>query len=434
MHTAIEGEHLVLEAVGTDLVPDVRRGCAVCVRILDRQHQPESAHVRDEAVFAHEFGQAAFQVCALFDAIFENVTLLKFVQDGQGRGRGDRIAAESRPVHAGMPFFHDLGGAHDRTHRQTSRDRLAECHDVRHDAEVLAGEHFAGPPVAGLNLVENQQDPILIAEGAKTQKEVARGDEITALALNRLDENRGDRLRRDDVPEEILYIVQAVFCSGLLVKALGTEIFAGICREIDAAHMRLVEFPIFGIRSRNRGGADCAAVEGAFERDDRRPLGVCLRELDRPVRRLRAAVRKEDRAKLPGHDPGEASGEMQCRLIVHQIERRGDERLRLLLYRLDDPRVAVAERVDRDPLNKVEILVSVLRGQVAAFAACDNKVGGLGKGGTQIGLVIFEFHVTILLSSGVPLIFFVRRRRQKQNKKDADLLIDRLKVKSRNFH
>ena len=70
---------------------------------------------------------------------------------------------------------------------------LAEGEDVGLDAELLEGPHRAGDADAGLHLVEDEQELVLVGErgagcGRNSRAEVV----VAALALDRLDDERRD--------------------------------------------------------------------------------------------------------------------------------------------------------------------------------------------------------------------------------------------------
>ena len=74
---------------------------------------------------------------------------------------------------------------------------LATRDEVGLDAEVLHREHAAGAAEAGLHLVGDQHDAVLVADLAQAAQVLGAGRHEAALALHGLDDDRGHRLRRD---------------------------------------------------------------------------------------------------------------------------------------------------------------------------------------------------------------------------------------------
>ncbi len=67
---------------------------------------------------------------------------------------------------------------------------LGEGEDVRLDAEVLEGPPAAGGAEAGLHLVEDEQELVLVGELAQPAEELGAEVVVAALALDRLDDER----------------------------------------------------------------------------------------------------------------------------------------------------------------------------------------------------------------------------------------------------
>ena len=65
------------------------------------------------------------------------------------------------------------------------------------DPVVLDREELARAAEAGLHLVDDEHDPVLVADPAHALEELRRRDDEAALALDRLDHDRGDVLGRD---------------------------------------------------------------------------------------------------------------------------------------------------------------------------------------------------------------------------------------------
>ena len=120
----------------------------------------------------------------------DEALLLDHVEDGERSRLRYRVAdvrAADRRV-AGR--VHDLRAAEHAGERQAAGDRLRDDHQVRLDAVVLDREHPAGAAEAGLNLVDDQHDAVLVADAANARHELRRADDEAAFALHRLDDDR----------------------------------------------------------------------------------------------------------------------------------------------------------------------------------------------------------------------------------------------------
>ncbi len=69
-------------------------------------------------------------------------------------------------------------------------------------AVVLDGPHLPGTPDARLHLVGDEQDPVLVADVAQLGEPLRRWDDVAALALNRLDDDRGHVFGGSEVLED----------------------------------------------------------------------------------------------------------------------------------------------------------------------------------------------------------------------------------------
>ena len=154
---------------------------------------------------------------------------------------------------------------------------------------------------------------------------------------------------------------------------------------VEAVHRRAKAFEIFG----GAGGSQRrqrAAVEGAFEGDDAIALGMALggvifaRDLDGAFHRLGAGIAEE-------HEVGKALFAQPRRelLAVRALEqvRHVPELRRLLLQRLDQMRMRVAERIHRNAGGEVEIALAIGRDQPGALAALEAEIGP-GENGKQM--------------------------------------------------
>ena len=108
--------------------------------------------------------------------------------EGRGRGRADRVATIGPAVRAGRPLVHQRAIRDDGRHRHAGGESLGGGHDVRHDVEVLVGPHLAGAPHAGLDLVQDQHDAVLVAQRAHHLEPALGRDEVATLADDGLDQ------------------------------------------------------------------------------------------------------------------------------------------------------------------------------------------------------------------------------------------------------
>ncbi len=127
--------------------------CGIAVLDLGKlllEQQPDPAHPLEEAVGEHHVEHCA------------------------GRRHGERIAAEGRAVGPHRHALGRLGGGEAGAEREAAAERLREPHDVGSDAAALIGEQLAGAADAGLHLVEDQEQPVIVAELAQHAQELRR--------------------------------------------------------------------------------------------------------------------------------------------------------------------------------------------------------------------------------------------------------------------
>uniref|UniRef100_UPI00311E444F hypothetical protein n=1 Tax=Thauera sp. SDU_THAU2 TaxID=3136633 RepID=UPI00311E444F len=82
-------------------------------------------------------------------------------------GHGQRIAAIGRAVRAGRHAGSGLGRRQTGAEREATADALGHRHDVGRDARPFVGEEPARAADAGLDLVEDQQQAVFVAEPAQ---------------------------------------------------------------------------------------------------------------------------------------------------------------------------------------------------------------------------------------------------------------------------
>ena len=124
-------------------------------------------------------------------------------------------------------------------------------------------------------------------------------------------------------------------------------------------------------------------MKGALEGDDAVALGVAAHiliaagDLDGAFHRLGAGIAEE-------HEVGEGRGAQPLRqpLGLGNLEQVRDvpDLVGLRIERLDEARMRVAQRIDRDAGGEIEIALAVRRDQPNAFAPLESEIGpGIGR-------------------------------------------------------
>src|SRR5258706_500499 len=98
---------------------------------------------------------------------------------------------ESLSMSAPGPLLHDGALGHHHADGHAGAQALRQCHDVRRHIPMLACEHLAGAPDARLNLIEDQENTVAVAEFAQARKKSVGGNEVAPLPLDGPDENGG---------------------------------------------------------------------------------------------------------------------------------------------------------------------------------------------------------------------------------------------------
>ena len=228
-------------------------------------------------------------------------------------------------------------------------------------------EELAGTAGADLDLVEHEEDALLVAQVTQALQELLGSRTHAALALDGLGQDGADVFIHDVL-------------DGLEVVELG----------IAEAGGQGLEVAVDGILTGGRASREGAAVEGVLHRDDDEALGMAVilgvlaGELDLAFVGLGAGVGKEDLIKAAVLDD-ELRG-LDGGLIV-EVVGAVEDGLRTLLQALDDGGMAVAETVDGDAADEIEVLVAVLVEDVDALAALH------GDGHTDV--VAVEVLVTV---------------------------------------
>ena len=324
---------------------------------LDREHRAEAAYLADlgPALLPGEHPRA--DRLADRGRALEQPLVLDHVEHRQRGREGDRVADVGAADAADDGRVHDLGPAEHARERQAVGDRLRDADQVGLDARVLDPEEPAGAAEARLHLVDDQDDPVAVADRADTFDELGRRDDEPAFALHRLEHDRGDALGPDRGRECLLERAERVLGRH---AAVGVRERHPVDLGRERAEARLVGVHLRGERQREQR----APVERALERDHRRAARVGARELDGVLDGLGAGVEERglDRPR-DRHALAQALGELRVRLVGDDREIGVGEPVELLVRRRDDIRVAVPDVQAADPAGEVDERVPVDVGQ-----------------------------------------------------------------------
>src|SRR3712207_6396779 len=80
--------------------------------------------------------------------------------------------------------------------RQSRTNALCDRDDVRLHVVMIAGKHLARASHPRLDLIDDQQDPVLIANASQPGKESLRSRHVTTCALHCLDDDSRNFFRR----------------------------------------------------------------------------------------------------------------------------------------------------------------------------------------------------------------------------------------------
>jgi hypothetical protein len=278
---------------------------------------------------------------------------------------GDGVAAVRRSQTAGVDRVDDLGPADDASQRHPGRKRLADRHQVGHHAGVLDRPQLAGAAHARLHLVRDVDDAVLLAQGLQALDELGRHHREAALALHRLEDHAGHRLRIDVRLEHEL---------DALERILGADAAVGIGRRraVDLGRERPHALLVDQLRGQ-RHGQQRAAVEAAIERDHGVAAGVVAGDLDRVLDRLGARV---DQHRLLGVRArrvlAEQLGHLEVGLVGRHREAGVKQRIGLLLDRCHHRIRGVPDVEHADAAGEVDVLLAVHVHQPGAVRVVGN--------------------------------------------------------------
>src|SRR6266849_7395567 len=125
---------------------------------------------------------------------------------------------------------HDLRASSDCRNGQPTAQRFGHGDEVRLDSKMLARKPFPGARKSGLHFVGDEQNSVLAANFLHDLEIIARWNNESTFAENRLGNHRGNGFRRDHALERVFKIIREGFRRGAFLRAVG------IC-EWNAVHV-----------------------------------------------------------------------------------------------------------------------------------------------------------------------------------------------------
>src|ERR1039458_8511245 len=314
-------------------------------------HQSRSAHIDDIGMAFGQRAQLRLEILADLCDVGEQILFFDVVDNGGGDGAGQRAPAEGGAVHARMEGAGYLIGAERGAHGNAAGQRLGQGGDVWLNAEVLIGAPLSGAAQAGLNFIGDHQGSRRVGQRARLCEKFLRKRTYAALALNGFEEDGADFIR--EFGAQIGYVVEL------------HKLEAGNDRSEGQAVLFLMG---------GRDGAKSAAVEALLENQEfgsdlpaflAQDSSVSARQLERGLDGFSARVGKVN--AVHAGESGNSLGQIR-HLIIEVVVGGIDQRATLPGDGFFNHLAAVAERVDSDAAEQVEIAIAVLVDQMHVLA------------------------------------------------------------------
>src|SRR5438445_3983213 len=150
-------------------------------------------------------------------------------------------------MRAGPPV-HQARARHHGAQRHPRSDALGAAKNVRLDSRVLARPPLPRAPHAGLDFIHNQQNAVLPANALQLLEEKLRSRQVSALTLDRLDDDSRDVLRIEQALEQVaLEQLQNLLPAGLRRMSQRTAIGIWIRNVLDTGEQRSKSFALHGL-------------------------------------------------------------------------------------------------------------------------------------------------------------------------------------------
>ena len=202
---------------------------------------------------------------------------------------------------------------------------------------------------------------MLLGERPQVAMEFRRRNDVSPLALNRLDENGGHLVGSHQPMKQVLldcrHALDAAVTVGEMLRTLAAVGVAGVRH---AGNERPEAAPLGDFARGERERPHRAAVERAEKGDHLLPLRVIAGQFEGRLDRLGPRIGEEDfLGKRAGRDLRQFFGQLELAAIIEVGPRHVQKLRRLPMDGLDDARMAMARRADGDARVKIEEPVAV---------------------------------------------------------------------------
>src|SRR5712691_280324 len=346
---------------------------------LEGEHGAEAPHLADGRVPGCELLEASPDPGAQLLGPLPECVALHLAEHLDRRDAREWVAAECPAEPTGRDAVDQLGTAGDSGERKSAAERLARDDQVRFDAVVLDRPHRAGPADTGLDLVVDEEDPVLLADLLQPLREVFGHLDEATLALHGRQHEAGDRGGVDVLLEQQLEPADRVVRRDTAVRVRRR-------RAIDLARERTEALLVRDDLRRHRHRQAGAAVERVIEDDHSGPPGRSARNLDGVLDRFGAGVHEERlRLTVAGPRLVEQLAHLDVRLVHPDHEALMQITVDLLADRRR--REAVAGVLAAEAAREVDVLAAVDVPDACAFGTSDDE-RGRGHAAGDIALAV----------------------------------------------
>ena len=321
----------------------------------DPREQADAAHLRDHLrILGRDRVEPGAQRAAALGDPCEEAVGQHHIEHRIGDGAGEGVAAKGRTMAAGIHAAGPVPGGETGSDREPATEAFRDRDDVGSDAGLLVREQRAGASHAGLDLVEDEEAAVLVAQLAQPPQALGRHDADAALALDRLDQDR--RSLRADRRAQSFVIAER--------------------HNVETRQQRRIALCQLGAAD-GRDARHGPAVERTLEGHDPVPLRrargreMAADHLDRALDRFRTRVAHEDGVRERGAD--QPLGEPRK---LRDLEQVGDvpDPAGLLDQRRGEVGVTVAQARDGDAAAEVEHAAAVAAVEPRPLTAREREI------------------------------------------------------------